>query len=201
MFRRDSTYMDQGALVAVWATKDILSGEPEHLFPDIFFGWRVRRLNLQRRANERESPGLGVMGEPAEEAYFLEAAREDVQKEPANELVRRYRHGFALIVVSPIPVTECDPVFLYSQDAIVAYGDAMSISAEIFQHLLRPGKGTFGIDDPVETQEMGQECIPLGLLFEASQLSREDKFILIVQTPELSDKEPCHGSCHGVLPE
>ena len=61
--------MDQGALVAVWATKDILSGEPEHLFPDIFFGWRVRRLNLQRRANERESPGLGVMGEPAEEAY------------------------------------------------------------------------------------------------------------------------------------
>jgi hypothetical protein len=45
-----------------------------------------------------------------------------------------------------------------SNQPAVGNGDAMSVSAEIAQHVFWPAERPFGVDDPVVTEQYPQPC-------------------------------------------
>jgi hypothetical protein len=58
-------------------------------------------------------------------------------------------HGPLLVAVRGISPAEGDFAIGQSDEPAVGDGDAMSVSAEIAQHMLRSSEGPLGIDDPV----------------------------------------------------
>jgi hypothetical protein len=59
-------------------------------------------------------------------------------------------HQFLLIVVSRVPPTKADLAVGKRDQAMVRNGDAMSVTAEIVEHVLGTTEGRLAIDDPVE---------------------------------------------------
>lgn len=79
----------------------------------------------------------------------VEAMRQDVEQETADELVDRERHDPLPIaaVTAVILVAEGDVRFVERDQTTVRDGDPVGI-AQIGKHCLRPRKGRLGIDDP-----------------------------------------------------
>ena len=125
-------------------------------------------IGLRGRREQLAQPGdvmrAGAAGQQAVVANAVEAARQDVNEEAANELGDRQRHRLLAIatfdpVILPFErdgaVSECDqPAF--------GDGDAMGVARQIGQN----GRGTtewsLGIDDPfglVQRREKRRECV------------------------------------------
>src|SRR6516225_5516620 len=86
---------------------------------------------------------------------------------PANELARLERHGSVAVRAfeAVVLVFERDAVRVGGDQAAVGDGDAMGVAAEVGQHLLWPGEGTLGIDEPVrlpQRAEVGLEGCCVG---------------------------------------
>ncbi len=76
------------------------------------------------------------------------AARQDVLRKAAQKLAGRKSHGALLVAVRVVSPEERDLFAIEGQQAMIADGDAMGITAEIAKCLSRPAEGRFGIDDP-----------------------------------------------------
>jgi hypothetical protein len=63
--------------------------------------------------------------------------------------------------VGRVTPLEGDLTIFESNQPVIGNGDAMRLTAEILQHMLRPAKGTLSVDDPVPlvgaTQERAKE--------------------------------------------
>jgi hypothetical protein len=107
---------------------------------------------------ETEWKGLRTppVGEKAEVADAHEAAREQVEQEAPQELIDGQSHQTFLVAVSGVSPAEGDVAVVKSDQSVVGNGDTMGVGAEIAQHMFRPAKGPFGIDDPVVTEQYPQ---------------------------------------------
>ena len=122
-------------------------------------------MGIEQPAAERELGGAMAVGEEAEVADAMEAVRQDVQQEAADELVGVERHHLGLAVVAIVLPAEADLAVVEADQPAVGDGDAMGVAAEIGQHLLGPAEGRLGIDDPVDAAqsvEAGGEGVGLG---------------------------------------
>jgi len=83
-------------------------------------------------------------------ADFDEPGRQDVEAEPAQELVEPERHGFALGVVRVVLVGESDGAggLVEGEDAAVADGDAVGVARQVGEHLFGSAERALGIDVP-----------------------------------------------------
>ncbi len=84
-----------------------------------------------------------------------------MQQEAAHELIGSERHGLVSIpflrpVVLPL---EGDALFVHRDQPAVGDGNPMGIAGEISQYSVRSGKGTFGVDDPLD---LAQGLEPIG---------------------------------------
>lgn len=81
---------------------------------------------------------------------LYEAWRQDVQTEPAQELLLRESHGSELTATGIVFIAEGDRAVLQIQSLQAAVGDGnpVGVAAQIRQHGLWTGKGSFGINDP-----------------------------------------------------
>jgi hypothetical protein len=111
----------------------------------------------EQALTEGQESGAPAIGQEAERADADKAARQDVEQEAAQELLRTERHHSLLITVGIILPTESNLVMLESQEAMVGDGYAMGIAGEIAEHMMGTAEGGLGVDDPVLPEQGAQE--------------------------------------------
>jgi hypothetical protein len=140
----------------------------------------VRRGIVGEQAlTEGEESGAPAIGQEPEKADADKAARQDVEQEAAQELLRTEGHHSLLITVGIILPTESNLVLLESHQAMVGDGDAMGIAGEVAEHMMGTAEGGLGIDDPVLTEQGAQEGAEGLFVFERLERSGEGELVLL----------------------
>src|SRR5258708_1500966 len=142
-------------------------------------------LALRLRDGEQLSRPRDVLatfaaGEEAVVANAMEAAREHMDQETADELAERERHGLVSIasfdpIVLPL---EGDAVAVEGDQAAVGDSDAVGVARQIGEHRLWPAERTLGVDDPfgpAQRRQIGGERLCLG---ERSVMAEELKLFV-----------------------
>jgi hypothetical protein len=80
-----------------------------------------------------------------------------MKKEPSDKLARLQRHGLLTVVVCIISPVKRNIAVLDGEDAVVADGDPVGISAEILKDPRGAIKGRFAVDDPLLMVKMFPE--------------------------------------------
>lgn len=106
-------------------------------------------------------------------AERMEAVRQRVQQEAANELVRVERHHLCPSAMTIIPPAERDAFVLRADQPGISDGDAMGVATEVGQHLPWTAERRFGVDHPVETARPGQQAGEGGWLGQAGSVAEE----------------------------
>ena len=86
----------------------------------------------------------------------MKPRRQQVEQEAAQELIDSQGHEPLLVAVRGIPPAEGDVALGESDQPGVGDGDAMSVGAEITQHMFRAAEGPLGVDDPVVAEQHPQ---------------------------------------------
>jgi hypothetical protein len=105
---------------------------------------------------ERQESGTFSVGEESEVADAHESWRQHMEQKSAQELIDFKSHGPLLVAVRGVSPAEGDVAIGESDQPAVGDGDAMSVSAEIAQHMFRSSEGPLGIDDPVLAEQHTQ---------------------------------------------
>src|SRR5580658_922473 len=105
---------------------------------------------------ERQERSAVAVGQETEVAKAHEGRGQQVEQEAAQELVDRQSHEPFLVAVGGIAPAEGDVAISESDQPGVRDGDAMSVGAEIAQHMFRSSKGLLGVDDPVVAEQYPQ---------------------------------------------
>ncbi len=119
---------------AAWTR--LAQGERDGLGPD--FGGRVGERRRQQVADLRD---VGLSGGAAQQAIVpdaVESVGKDVDQETADEPVSGQPHdllAIATLVAIALPL-EDDGVCVGTDQAVVRYGDAVGVSAQVGQHRL-----------------------------------------------------------------
>jgi len=133
----------------------------------------------EQALTEGQESGPPAIGQEAEKANADKAARQDVEQETAQELLRTERHHSLLITVGIILPAESNLVAVEGHEAVVGDGHAMSVTGEIAEHMMRTAERWLGVDDPVLTEQgtqEGAECLFFGQWFKSSG---EGKLVLL----------------------
>ena len=93
------------------------------------------------------------VSEKSEVTDAHKTARQQVQQEAAQELFDGQGHEPFLVAVSGVAPTKGDVAVGKSNQPAVGNGDAMSVSAEIAQHMFWPAEWSFGVDNPVVQEQ------------------------------------------------
>lgn len=125
------------------------------------------RSDAQQFAGECEAGLTSGAGEQAVVTDAMEAAREDVEQEAADELVGRERHGaLALDTIAAIVlVAEGDSGLVAGDQAAVRDGNPVRVARQVGEHRLGSGEGRLGIDHPAlaaSRLQMTQEGASVG---------------------------------------
>jgi hypothetical protein len=137
--------------------------------------WVIQQESLA----EGQECGAPAIGQETERADANKAARQDMEQETAQELLRTERHDFLLIPVSIILPAESNLILLESYEAVVSDGHAMGVAGKVAEHMMRTTKGWLGIDDPVLAEEWTQEGAERLLVFERLERSGEGELVLL----------------------
>jgi hypothetical protein len=89
-------------------------------------------------------------------ADTLETVGEYVKQKPPNELIGGQGHHLLLAVMAIVLVTELHLTVFNVEEAIIGYGDTMSVASDIVEYLLGPGKGWLGVDNPLGLAERSE---------------------------------------------
>src|SRR5215470_11663555 len=106
--------------------------------------------NCEQLADTRDVVGAGWAGQQAVVTDAMEALRQDMQQEAADELVGIERHRpvpFGTIAAVILPL-EGDTVVIERDQAAVGDGDTMGVAGEIAQHLRGSCEWGFAVDHP-----------------------------------------------------
>ena len=128
-----------------------------------------RHRPVRRRAGVRAREA-GLSGRADEKAVVpntVEAARQDMEQEAADELIDRERHVLppVAVVTTIVRVAEGDDSFVEGDQAAVRDCDPMGVAGQVGEHCLRSRERCLGIGHPTllpDRREMPQECLPLG---------------------------------------
>jgi len=80
---------------------------------------------------------------------FDKALGQQVQAEASYELWQLQGHGFAPFMIGVVLVGEGERLAVSVEEAAIGDGHPMGVVGQVFEHLLRTGKGAFGINHPV----------------------------------------------------
>ena len=106
-----------------------------------------RRGHTEQASAKRKLVGAMSVGKEAVVANAMEAIRQHMEEEAANELGDRDSHDFALVIAAfPIVLpAEGDVGLVEIEQATVGDRNAMGVAGEIGQDLLGTGEGLLGI--------------------------------------------------------
>jgi hypothetical protein len=133
----------------------------------------------EQSLTEGQDSGTAAIGQEPERADADKAARQDVEQETAQELLRTERHHSLLISVGIILPVESNLVVLKGHEAMVGDGHAMGVAGEIAEHMMRTAAGGLGVDNPVLTEQGTQERAEGLLVGERLKGSGEGELVLL----------------------
>src|SRR5271169_575945 len=90
-------------------------------------------------------------------SYPYKTWRQDVKEESSDELGGLQSHDLLFITVSIVTPSERNLAILNLQDAVIADGDPVSISAQILKDSLGTAERRLAIDDPLFVIERTSE--------------------------------------------
>src|SRR5437763_14602241 len=102
-------------------------------------------MGIEQPAAESEIVAALPVGEEAVVANAVEAVRQGMQQETADELVGIKRHQLGLAVLAIVFPGEADLAVGQRDQSAVGDGDAMGVAAEIGQHLLGATERRLGV--------------------------------------------------------
>ena len=113
-------------------------------------GLGLCRRHVEQMARSGDVVGARATGEEAIVADAVEATRQDVDQETADELAGGECHDLLTITTFGAIVlpSEGDTGVVAGDQPAVGDGDAVGIAGQIGQHGLWPAERTLGIDDP-----------------------------------------------------
>ena len=128
------------------------------------------------------------------------ACRQDMKKEPADELVGLEGHRLLPVMVCIIAPEEGDLAVADGEDAVITDRDPMGISAEVLQDPLGAIEGRFTIDDPLFRVEMPPEGFEVFGILERTEMGGKDQIpsleAIFEEVKELTS-EQCRQDPHG----
>ncbi len=90
-----------------------------------------------------------AIGEEAEIANTLEPVGKYVKQEPTDEFVSAERHRLVTVAIAIIFPAKLNRAVIDIEQAIVGDGDAVRVSCNILEDLLRSGEGALRVDHPI----------------------------------------------------
>jgi hypothetical protein len=108
------------------------------------------------------------------------AIRQNMKKESSDELVDLQRHHLLLITIGIITPQKGDLCVLDTEDAIIADGDSVGISAQILKDSLSSVEWRLAVYDPLLMIEPSSEYLKVMRLSEMTDPAGEDKIIKAV---------------------
>lgn len=106
-------------------------------------------------------------------ADALEAVRQDMLEETADELVSGKFVCLEPVVVSAISVPVGDATVVACDESVVADGCAVCIPSQVLQQFPRAGEGGFRIDDPRFVSAASEPAVAGILFLQLGQLGRD----------------------------
>ena len=98
-----------------------------------------------------------------------------MKKEPPDKLACLERHGLLTVIAHIISPQEGNIAVPDGEDAVIADGYSVGISAEVLNDPLGAIEGWFAIDDPLFMVEMPPECFEASGIFEMAETAGKDK--------------------------
>jgi len=81
-----------------------------------------------------------------------------VKKEPSDKFICLERHGLLTVIVGIIPPEKRNIAIPVSEDAVIADGDPVGISAEVLENTFGATEGRLAIDNPLLLVELSHEA-------------------------------------------
>src|SRR4029077_10607473 len=97
-----------------------------------------------------------AVGEEAVVADAMEAIRQGVQEEAADELIGLKRHELGLAMMAVLLPAEGNLAVLHRYRPAVGDRVAVGVATEIGEHLLGPAEGPLGVDHPIDPPKLVQ---------------------------------------------
>ncbi len=117
-------------------------------------------LGLRCRTEQLEAKWQGggtfAVGQEAKISDTHETFREQMQQKAAQELIDRKRQQLLFVVVSGIAPTKRNLPISKRDQSMVGDGYAMSVTAQITEHMLWASERAFGVDHPVLSEQWSQ---------------------------------------------
>jgi hypothetical protein len=92
-----------------------------------------------------------------------------MKQEPADKLIGLEGHGFLAVMVGIISPEEGNLVVPEGEEAVIADGDSVGISAEVLKDPLGAIEGGFAIDDPFLQVERPLKGLEVSGIFEMTE--------------------------------
>ena len=108
------------------------------------------------------------------------AIRQNMKKESSDELVDLQRHNLLLIAIGIITPQKGDLSVLDTEDAIIADGDSVGISAQILKDSLSSVEWRLAVYNPLLMIEPSSEYLEVLLSSEMTDPAGEDQIIKAV---------------------
>lgn len=115
----------------------------------------------------------------AEVANAAEAFWQYMEQEATHELIGVERHHLGLVVGTIILPAEANVAVLAGDEPAVGDCDAMGITAEIFQDLLRPAEGPLCIDVPFDVAQRAEVLGEDSRLREMGEIAEEHQLFFV----------------------
>jgi len=123
-----------------------------------------------------------------------------MKKEPPDKFICLQRHGLLTVPVGITSPEKRNMAVPDSEDAVIADGDSMGISAEVLKDSLGAIEGRFAIDDPLLMVEMPHEGFEVSGIFEMTETAGKDKItsleVIFEEVKELPS-EQCRQDPYG----
>jgi len=124
-------------------------------------------------------------------ADAVEARRQDMEQEAADELVRRERHDALPVgtITAVVLVAEGDAALIKCDQMPVRDGDPVGVARQIGKHGLGASEWRLGIDNPSlvsDRREVAQEQAPIG---EIDQMAEEGQLPGLVELDQPGDEQ------------
>ena len=194
--REQQRHLVHFAFLTDRAYREIYSTDSEQLFlpglrHDLFFGDGF--FPSKNFSTYGDVVFAVSVGQQTEVTYPDKASRQDMKQEPSNKFIGLEGHGFLLVMVGIISPEEGNPAVLEGEEAVIADGDSVSLSAEVLKDPLGAIEGRFAIDDPLLAVERSLKGLEVSRIFEMTETvgKKEIPFLegMIEEVKELASEQ------------
>jgi len=162
---------------ATGADSGILAGDASQEFLPgfLFFFMFLEVINAEEFLAESQLFLAVSVAQDAIMPDLHETIREDMQEKAADKLGSIQGHQLQGIVITAIPISEGDLIFLHRDQPVIGNGHPVSVSPQIVHHGFSAGKGRLAVNHPLPVIEILEHGVEGLALFQMGNVSGENQ--------------------------